>query len=86
MIAGKPIPNKHTNDNQVQTILEASSTEAFNNNGNADLNIGTDTFVDIDISDLAYLSPNAVHHETHDIPSLHENLFQDSVRNDNVNS
>ena len=75
-------PNKHTNENQVQTIIKASNTEAFNNNGNTDLNDSIDTISDNDISDLAYLSPNAVHHETHDNPSPHENLFQDSVRNE----
>ena len=57
-------PNKHTNENQVQTIIEAPNTEAFNNNGNIDLNVSTDTIADVDISDLEYLSPNAVHHET----------------------
>ena len=75
-------PNKHSNENQVQTIIEASNTEAFNNNSNTDLNVSTDTFADIDVSDLAYLSPNAVHHETHHNPSQHENLFQDNVRNE----
>ena len=70
--------NKHTNENQVQTVIEATVTEAFNNNGNADLNVSTDTIADV--SDLAYLSQNAVHHKTHDNPSPHENLFQDSVR------
>ena len=74
--------NKHTNENQVQSIIEASTTEAFNNNGNADLNVSTDTIADIDVSDLAYLSPNAVHHETCDNLSLYENLFQDCVRNE----
>ena len=68
-------PNKHTNDNQVQTVIEASNTEAFNNNGNADVNFSTDTIADVDISDLAYLSPNAVHHKTHNNLSLNENLF-----------
>ena len=29
--------NKHTNENQVQSIIKASNTEAFNNNGNTDL-------------------------------------------------
>ena len=75
-------PNKHTNKNHVQTIKEASNTEAFNNNGNVDLNVSTDTIADVDVSDLAYLSPNAVHHETHNNPSLQENLFQDSGRNE----
>ena len=66
----------------MQSIIEASNTEALNNNGNTDLNVSTDTIADVDISDFAYLSPNAAHHKTHDNPSLHENLFQDSVRNE----
>ena len=75
-------PNKHTNKNQVQTIIEAPNTEAFNNNGNVDLNVSTDTIADIDISDLEYLSPNVIHHKTCDNLSPQENLFQDSVRNE----
>ena len=75
-------PNKHTNENQVQIIIEASNTEAFNDNGNTDLNVSTDTIADIDISYLAYLSPNAFHHKTHNNLSLHENLFQYSERNE----
>ena len=74
--------NKHTNKNQVQPVIKASNTEAYNNNGNADLNVSTDTIADVDISDLAYLSPNAVCHETGNNPSLYENLSQDSVRNE----
>ena len=66
----------------MQSIIEASNTEAFNNNGNKDLNVSTDTIADVDISDLAYQSPNAVHHETGNNLSIHENLFQDSVRNE----
>ena len=45
--------NKHTNENQVQSIIKASNTEAFNNNGNTDLNVSTDTIADVDVSDLA---------------------------------
>ena len=74
--------NKHTNENQVQSVIEASNTETFNNNGNTALNISTDTIAGVDISDLAYPSSNAVHHKTCDNPSLHKNLFQDSVRNE----
>ena len=74
-------PNK-ASENQVQTIIEASNTEAFNNNSNADLNVSTDTIADIDVSNLAYLSPNAVHHETRNSLSQHENLFQSNVRNE----
>ena len=56
-------------------------TKTFNNNGNIDLNVSTDTIADVDVSDLEYLSPNAVHHESHHNP-LHKNLFPDSVRNE----
>ena len=77
-------PNKHTNENQVQTIIEASNTEAFNNNGNADLNVSTDTIADVDISDFVdmIICPDAVHHKNCNNLSLDENLFQDSVRNE----
>ena len=74
--------NKHTNESQVQTIIEKYNTEAFNYNGNIDLNVSTDTIADVDVTDLDYLSPNAVHHETHHNPSPHENLFPDTVRNE----
>ena len=65
----------------MQTIIEASNTEAFNKNGNADLNVSTDTIADVDFSDFADMSPDAVHHKNCDNLSLHKNLFQDSVRN-----
>ena len=58
--------------------MEISNT----NNGKVDLNVSTDTIADMDISDLEYLSPNAVHHKLHHNPSPHENLFPDSVRNE----
>ena len=66
----------------MQTIIEASNTEAFNNNSNADLNVSTDTIADVDVPDLAYLSPNAVHHKSCNSLSQHKNLFQNSVRNE----
>ena len=72
--------NKHTNKNQVQSIIKASKTEAFNNNGNTDLKVSTDTIADVDISDLVYPSPDVVHHKMHNNPSPHRNLFQDSIR------
>ena len=79
--------SKQTNDNvanekQIQTIIETSNTEAFNNNVNTVLNVSTDTIADVDISDFADKSPDAVHHEHHDNMSQHENLFQDSIRNE----
>ena len=66
--------------NQVQPIIEASNTEAFNN-GNKDLNISTNTIADVDVSDAEDINSDAVHHEMHNNPFLHKNLFQDSVRN-----
>ena len=70
-------PNK-TNENEKQTVMETSNT----NNSNIDLNVSTDTIADVDISDLEYLSPNAVHHKLHHNHSPHENLFPDSIRNE----
>ena len=74
--------SKHTNKNQVQSVIKVSNTKRFNNNGHKDLNVSTDTIADVDVSDLVDMSSNAVHHETHDNSSLCENLFQDSVRNE----
>ena len=78
----EPKSNKHKNKNQVQSIIKASNTEALNNNVNNGLNDSRDTIANVDVSDLAGPSSNAVHHDAHDNPSLHENLFQDSVRNE----
>ena len=75
----QPNPVKHPNENQVQTVIDASNTEAFNNKGNTDLNVSTDTIADMDVPDFMDMSPDAVHHENCDNPSLHKNLFQDSV-------
>ena len=74
--------NKHKNENQMQSIIEASNTETLINSGNDGLNVSTDTIADVDVSDLADMSSNAVHHETCNNPSIHKNLFQDSVRNE----
>ena len=79
--------SKQTNDNvankkQTQTVIETSNTEAFSNNDNTILNASTDTIADVDISDFADISPDAVHHEHHDNTSQHKNLFQDSLRNE----
>ena len=50
--------NKQTSYNianrkQIQTIIETSNTEAFNNNYNAILNDSTDTIADVDVLDFA---------------------------------
>ena len=74
--------NKNKNENQVQSAIEASNTEALNNNGNKGLNVSTDAIADVDVSDLTDLSSNTVHHDACDNTSLHENLFQGCVRNE----
>ena len=79
--------SKQTNDNianekQIQTVIETSNTEAFNNNDNVILNVSTDTIADVDVSEFTDISTDAVHHEHHDNMPQHENLFQDSIRNE----
>ena len=79
--------SKQTNDNvanekQIQTIIETSNTEAFNNNDNIILNVSTDTIADVAISDFVGYKPDTVHHEHHNNTSQHENLFQDSITNE----
>ena len=66
----------------MQSVIEASNSEALNNNGYKGLNVSTNTIAKVDVSDLVDLSSNAVNHDACDNPSLHENLFQDSVRNE----
>ena len=63
------------------SIIEASNTEALNNNGNKGLNGSIDTIAKVYVSDLADLSSSTAHQDVYNNPSLPENLFQDSVRN-----
>ena len=70
------------NKKQIQTIIETSNTEAFNNNDNAILSVSTDTIADVDVSDFMDISPDVVHHEHCDNTSQHENLFQGSIKNE----
>ena len=66
----------------MQPIIETSNTEAFNNNGNKDLHISTNTIANVDVSDLEDISSNAVHHQMCNNPFLHENMFKDSITNE----
>ena len=66
----------------MQSIIEASNTEAFDNNRKKTLTVSTDTIADVNISDFVDMSPDVVHYEMHHNLSLHENLFQDSLRNE----
>ena len=74
-------PNKHKSKHQVQSIIKASNLETLSNNGNKSINVSTDTIPEVDTSDLVDLSSDAVHHDAHDNPSLHKDLFQNSIRN-----
>ena len=49
---------------------------------NTILNNITDTIADVDVSEFTDISPDAAHDEHHDNTPQHENLFQDSIRNE----
>ena len=66
----------------MQSLIKASNTETLINNGNNGINVSIVTIADVDISDLVHLSSNVVHHENCNNLSIHENLYQDSVRNE----
>ena len=80
--SSKQTKDNVANEKSIQTVIEASNTEAFSNNDNAILNNCTDTIADVDMSNFMDISPGAVHNEHHNNTSQHENLFQDSVRNE----
>ena len=69
--------DKHKNKHQTQSITEASNFKTLHNtNGNKGINVSIDTIQEVDISDLVDLSKDTVHHDVHDTPSLHKDLFQ----------
>ena len=72
---------KHKNKHQTQSIIEASNFKTLcNTNGNKGINISADTIQEVDVSDLVDLSMDAVHHDAcNTLPSLHEDLFQNSA-------
>ena len=74
--------DKHKSEHQMQSIIEASNSETLKYNGNKGINVSTDTIAEVDVSDLVDLSSHAVHHDVCDNPSLHNDLFQDSMRNE----
>ena len=55
--------------------------ETSDNNSKNNLNVSTDTIADVCISDFMDMIQDVVHHEMHNNLSLHEYLFQDSIRN-----
>ena len=65
--------DKQLSKHQAQSIIEASET--LSNNANKGINVSTDTIPEVDVSDLVDLSSDAVHHNAHVNPSLHDDLF-----------
>ena len=43
------------------------------------MNLSTDTIHEVNVSDLVNLSADVGHHDAHDTPSLHKDLFQNSM-------
>ena len=74
--------NKYKSKNQ-QPVTETSNFETIcNTSGNKGMNLSTDTIQEVDVSDLADLSMDIGHHDAHDIPSLHKDLFQNNAQNE----
>ena len=73
--------NKHKDEHQKQSVTEASNLETIHTtNSNKGVNISTDTIQEVSVSDLANLSTDVgIHHEVHDTPSLHGDLFQNNT-------
>ena len=51
-------------------------------NSNKGMNLSTDTIPEVHVSDSADLSMDVGHHSLCDTPSLHEDLFQNSMQNE----
>ena len=75
--------DKHIGEHQTQSITKASNFKTLcNTNGNKGINLSADTIQEVSVSDLVDLSMDAGHHDRHDTPSHHEDLFQNSVQNE----
>ena len=72
----------HKSEHQAQSMMEASNSETLSNNGNKGINVRTDTISEVDVSDLEDLSSDVAHHNACDNPSLQDNLFQNSMKNE----
>ena len=57
--------DKHKNEHQTQSVIEASNSQTLYNNSNKGTNVSTDTIPEVDVSDLVDLSTDAVHHDAH---------------------
>ena len=67
--------------NQIQPIMETSSSEVLTSNNSKNLNVSTDTIPKADASNFADVNTNVEHSNACDNKSPHETLYEDSVRN-----
>ena len=69
-----------------QSATDASNIElihTINSSKGMNLSTSTDTIQEVDVSVLANLSTDiSIHHDVHDIPSLHGGLFQNNTCNE----
>ena len=70
-----------SNTNQIQPIIEASSSQVFNSNKSKKLNVSMDTISEVDVSDFAVVNPNVEHGDICNNMSPHETLYENSIRN-----
>ena len=70
-----------SNTNQIQPIIETSSSKVLTSNNSKNLNVSMDTIPKADASDFADVNTNVEHGNMHDITSPHETLYEDSIRN-----
>ena len=70
-----------SNTNQIQPIIETSSSKVFNSNNSKNLNVSMDTISEVDVSNFNDVYPNVVHGNIHNNTSPHETLYEDSIRN-----
>ena len=70
-----------SNTNQIQPIIETSSSEALMSNNSKNLNVSMDTIPEVNVSDFADVNTNVEHGNMHNNMSPHETLYEDSIRN-----
>ena len=70
-----------SNTNQIQPIIEASSSEGFMSNNSKNLNVSMDTISKVDVSNFTDADPKVEHGDICNNMSSHKTLYEDSIRN-----
>ena len=70
-----------SNTNQIQPIIETSSSEVLTSNNSKNLNVSMNTIPEANASNFADGNTNVEHGNVHDNTSPHETLYEDSIRN-----